>query len=66
MQGLVKKKFVLYYSPDFAGGERIQLVEGISFFTEGKGFHLREINDVAKMEKNATLNIGPLKVWRVM
>lgn len=66
MQALVKKKFVLYYSADFPAGERVQLVEGIDFFTQDKGFHLREINDVAKMEENATLNIGPLKVWRVM
>ena len=69
MQGLVKKKFVLYYSPyyspDFAGGERIQLVEGIDFFTEDKGFRRMEIDEIESMKYDSTLTISYLRLWRV-
>lgn len=65
MQALVKKKFILYYNPDFAGGERVQLVEGMDFFTEDGGFREPEIGYISKMEKGTTLGVGPLRIWRV-
>jgi len=37
----------------------------MDFFTDENGFRPPEIRDVERMEQDATLNIGPLKVWRV-
>jgi len=65
MQTLVRKKFVLYYSPEFAGGERVQLVEGMDFFTEENGFRPHEIAHLFEMKKTHVLSTGPLQVWRV-
>ncbi len=64
MQTLTRKKFVLYYHPDFAGGERTQIVGG-EFFKEENGFRDYEIRDVKNINRDETINIGPLKVWRV-
>lgn len=63
---MVKKKFVLYYTPDFAGGERVQLVEGIDFFTEEKGFRRMEIDEVESMKQDDTLAISHLRLWRIV
>lgn len=65
MQTLVRKKFVLYYSPEFAGGERVQLVKGMDFFTEEHGFRAYEIAHIANMGKGDGFNTGPLMMWRV-
>ncbi|MCK4697136.1 MAG: hypothetical protein KAT53_02395 [Dehalococcoidia bacterium] len=65
MQTLVKKKYVTYSGPEFAGGQRVQLVE-MDFFMVKNGFKPQEFPDVERMEKNATLSLGPLKVWRVV
>lgn len=64
MQTLVKKKFVLYYKPEFIGGEKVQLVEGMEF-TEG-GFRPPEVRDISNMSEGDTLTIASLKIWRVM
>ena len=64
VQALVKKKFVLYYKPEFIGGERVQLVEGMEF-TEG-GFRPPEVRDISNMNVDDTLTIASLKIWRVM
>lgn len=64
MQGLVKKKFVTYSGPEFLGGEKAKIVT-MDFFTEENGFMPPEIRDIGRMEQNDTLNVGPLKVWRV-
>ncbi len=64
LQGLVKKKFVTYSAPEFLGGEKVKIVT-MDFFTDENGFRPPEIRDVERMEQDATLNIGPLKVWRV-
>ena len=66
MQALVKKKFVLYYPPEFAGGERVQIVNGIEFFTEDKGFRRMEIDEIESMDDMDSISISYLKVWRVM
>ena len=63
MQSLVKKKFVLYYRPEFIGGEKVQLVEGMEF-TEG-GFRPPEVRDITDMKVDDVLNIGGLKILRV-
>ena len=65
MQTLVKKKFVTYSGPEFLGGEKAKIVT-MDFFTEENGFRPPEVRDVAGMKRDATLNIGPLKVWRVV
>lgn len=66
-QALVKRKFVLYYDPDFAGGEeRVQLVKGMDFFTEENGFSVYDIDDVGNMRYDATLTISYLRLWRIM
>lgn len=65
MQTLERKKFVLYYAPEFAGGERVQLVEGLDWFTEDKGFREMEIGYISKLKKGDTLTVGSLKIWRV-
>ncbi len=64
LQGLVKKKFVTYSGPEFLGGEKAKIVT-MDFFTDENGFRPPEIRDIERMEQDATLNIGPLKVWRV-
>ena len=61
---LQRKKFVLYYSPEFVGGERIALEE-MSFFTEDKGFRVPEIGYINALKKGLTLDVGPLMIWRV-
>jgi len=63
-QVLAKKKFVLYYAPEFVGGERITLEE-MSFFTEDKGFRDMEIGYINKLKKGGILSVGSLKIWRV-
>jgi len=63
MQTLEKKKFVLYHSPEFIGGERVQLVVGMEF-TEG-GFRSPEVRDISNMSVDDTLTIASLKIWRV-
>ena len=65
LQGLVKKKFVTYSGPEFLGGEKAKIVT-MDFFTEENGFRPQEIRDIGRMEQNDTLNVGPLKVWRVV
>ncbi len=65
MQTLVKKKFVTYSGPEFLGGEKAKIVT-MDFFTEENGFRPPEVRDVAGMKRDDTLNIGPLKVWRVV
>jgi len=65
MQALVRKKFVLYYSPEFAGGERTQIVNGVDFFTETRGFKRMEIDEIGNMDPMDSIKIGPLMVWRV-
>jgi len=62
---LVKKRFVLYFGPRFVGGERVSLEEGMAFFTDENGFRPQEVRDIERMEQDDTLNMGPLKVWRV-
>lgn len=64
-QTLVRKKFVLYYPPEFAGGERTQIVKGIDFFTEDKGFKRMEIDEIESMDPMDAINISYLKVWRI-
>ena len=64
MQSLERKKFVLYFNPEFAGGERIQIV-GTEFFNHENGFRRHNKEDIRKMEIDAVLNVGPLKVVRV-
>lgn len=66
MQSLVKKKFVLYYKPEFAGGERAQIVEGMDFFTKENGFSIYDIDDIGHLDPEDSTNIGPLMVWRVL
>lgn len=63
MQVLVKKKFVLYYAPEFIGGERVQLVEGMEF-TDG-GFRPPEVRDISNLNVDDNLTIASLKIWRV-
>ena len=63
MQTLVRKKFVLYHSPEFIGGEKLQLVEGMEFL-EG-GFRPHEISDITNMKKGKVLTIGSLMILRV-
>ncbi len=65
MQTLERKKFVLYYSPEFAGGERTQIVNGMDFFTEEKGFRAPEIGYISQIKKGNNLTVGSLKIWRV-
>ncbi len=65
MQTLVKKKYVTYSGPEFLGGEKAKIVT-MDFFTDENDFRPPEIRDVAGMEQDATLIIGPLKVWRVV
>ncbi|MCK4698545.1 MAG: hypothetical protein KAT53_09650 [Dehalococcoidia bacterium] len=62
---MVKKKFVTYSGPEFLGGEKAKIVT-MDFFTEENGFMPPEIRDIGRMEQNDTLNVGPLKVWRVV
>lgn len=64
MQTLDKKRFVLYFKPEFPGGERVQIVE-MDFFTEERGFRSSEIGDISRLEKPESVNIGSLMVWRV-
>ena len=63
MQTLEKKKFVLYHTPEFMGGEKVQLVEGMGFL-EG-GFRPQQISDIIAMEPTDTLTIDSLMIWRV-
>ena len=63
-QVLQRKKFVLYYSPEFPGGERVDFVE-MSFFTEDKGFRTPEIGYINALKKGLTLSVGSLQIWRV-
>ncbi len=65
MQALVRKKFVLYYSPEMSGGERTQIVNGIDWFTEEKGFRRMEIDDIEHLDPMDSVTISYLKVWRV-
>jgi len=62
-QALVHKKFVLYHTPEFIGGEKVQLVVGMEFL-EG-GFRLCAIEAIEKMEVRDTLTIDSLMIWRV-
>lgn len=61
----MRKKFVLYYSPDFAGGERVQIVNGVAWFTEDKGFRAPEIGYISQIKKGDNLTVGSLRIWRV-
>jgi hypothetical protein len=61
----MQKKFVLYYSPEFAGGERTQIVNGMSFFTENSGFRAPEIGYISQIKKGGNLTVGSLQIWRV-
>ena len=65
MQTLMQKKFVLYYAPEFAGGERVQIVNGMGFFTEDKGFREMEIGYISQIKKGNNLTVGSLQIWRV-
>jgi hypothetical protein len=65
LQTLAKRKYALYYSPSFAGGERVQLVKGLDFFTENKGFRRMEIDEIESMDPMDSINLYPLKVWRI-
>ena len=65
MQTLERKKFVLYYAPEFAGGERAQIVNGMDFFTVDKGFREMEIGYISKLKKGLNITIGSLQIWRV-
>ncbi len=63
MQTLEKKKFVLYHTPEFVGGEKVQLVVGMEFL-EG-GFRPQQISDITDMKPTDTLTIDSLMIWRV-
>jgi len=65
MQTLQRKKFVLYYPPEFVGGERTQIVNGIAFFTEDRGFKRMEIDEIESMDPMDSISISYLKIWRV-
>lgn len=65
MQALVKRRYVLYYPPEMAGGERVQLVEGLDWFTEDKGFRRMEIDEIEVLDPMSSVSISYLKVWRV-
>jgi hypothetical protein len=64
MQTLERKKFVLYYDPDFVGGERTQIV-GQEFFTDESGFRPMEIDRISTLPPMHATDAGPLKIWRV-
>ena len=59
-----RKRFVLYYSPEFPGGEKAVPV-GMEFFTVDKGFRDMEIGYIGKLKKNGILSVGSMKIWRV-
>ena len=63
MQTLQRKKFVLYHTPEFIGGEKVQLVVGMEFM-EG-GFTPQQISDIIDMKPTDTLTIDSLMIWRV-
>ena len=65
MQALTKKKFVLYYPPEMTGGERSQIVNGIHWFTEEKGFRRMEIDEIEVLNPMQSVSISYLKVWRI-
>ena len=65
MQTLDRRKYVLYYPPEFAGGERAQIINGFDWFTEEKGFRQMEIDEIESMDDMDTVNISYLKVWRI-
>jgi len=65
MQALVRKKFVIYYKPEFAAGESVRLVEGMDFFTRDNGFSVYDTDEVGNMDWLDAINVGPLMVWRV-
>ena len=52
-------------APEFAGGERTQIVNGVSFFTEEKGFRVPEIGYISQIKKGNNLTVGSLQIWRV-
>jgi len=60
---LERKKFVLYHTPEFVGGEKVQLVVGMEF-TEG-GFRPADIRAIEELPVNDSITITSLKVWRV-
>ncbi len=65
-QALERKKFVLYYAPEFIGGEKVELKTGMGFFTEEYGFRPFEIEVIGKVKRGDTINVGgPLRIWRV-
>lgn len=61
---MVEKKFVLYYAPEFAGGERVQ-IKRMDFFTDDNGFGPMEIDRISVLPPMHAIKIGPLKIWRV-
>lgn len=53
-QVLQRRKFVLYYPPEFVGGERVEIKVGMRFFTEENGFRLPEIGYINAQTSSAS------------